>query len=51
MFRTASVTVNNKAKLQESLELYLQCGHVEGEILDGDNKYMCEKAKKKVFSL
>ena len=45
-FYTLSVAVKGKASLQESLELF-----VEGDILEGDNKYHCSKCDKKVTAL
>ena len=41
-----SLEVKNKRSVKESLELY-----VEGEMLEGDNKYYCQKCKKKVAAL
>ena len=45
-FLKISVTVKNKKTLKESLEQL-----VEGEILEGENAYYCEKCDKKVNTL
>jgi len=45
-FDMLSVTIQNKAHLQQSMELF-----VEGEIMDGDNKYFCEELDKKIVVL
>merc|ERR1712228_198953 len=45
-FHTVSLTVKNKTSLKESLELY-----VKGDILDGDNKWLCSKCDKKRAAL
>ena len=45
-FNTLSLTVKGKASIEESLELF-----VEGDVLDGDNKYHCGKCDKKVAAL
>ena len=42
-FTTINLQVKNHNNLKESLNSFF-----EGEILDGDNKYFCEKCKKKV---
>eukprot|EP01129_Flabellula_baltica_P011122 TRINITY_DN4802_c0_g1_i1.p1 TRINITY_DN4802_c0_g1~~TRINITY_DN4802_c0_g1_i1.p1 ORF type:complete len:2081 (-),score=416.76 TRINITY_DN4802_c0_g1_i1:9-6251(-) len=42
-FYTMSVGVQGKRKITESLDLFIQ-----GDMLDGDNKYHCEKCDKKV---
>lgn len=38
-----SLNVKNKKNIYESLQSY-----VEGELLDGDNMYFCDKCEKKV---
>ena len=45
-FHTVSLTVKNKSSLKESLELY-----VKGDILDGDNKWLCGKCDEKRAAL
>lgn len=45
-FYILSLEVKNKRSIKESLELY-----VEGEMLEGDNQYMCQTCKKKVDTL
>ena len=45
-FMTISLQVKNKHSIQESLESF-----VEGEMLEGDNAYYCEKCEKKVNTL
>jgi len=45
-FHTVSLTVKNKAALKESLESY-----VKGDILDGDNKWLCSKCDDKRAAL
>jgi len=42
-FYKISLTVKNKKTVQQALELY-----VEGDLFDGDNKYMCAECKRKV---
>ena len=42
-FTTINLQVKNHNNLKESLNSFF-----EGEILDGENKYFCEKCKKKV---
>lgn len=41
-----SLEVKNKASIQESLATF-----IEGEMLEGDNQYMCETCKKKYPTL
>ena len=41
-----SLDVRGKNTLEESLDLYVQ-----GELMEGDNQYLCEEAGKKVNSL
>ena len=43
---TISLQVKNKHSIKESLEAF-----VEGEMLEGDNAYYCEKCEKKVNTL
>lgn len=43
---TVSLQVKNKHSIKESLEAF-----VEGEMLEGDNAYYCEKCEKKVNTL
>jgi ubiquitin C-terminal hydrolase len=43
-FYILSLEVKNKRSIKESLELY-----IEGEMLEGDNKYMCQTCQKKVL--
>lgn len=38
-----SLDVRGKRTLEESLDLYVQ-----GELMEGDNQYLCEEAGKKV---
>lgn len=38
-----SLDVRGKSTLEESLDLYVQ-----GELMEGDNQYLCEEAGKKV---
>jgi ubiquitin carboxyl-terminal hydrolase 9/24 len=45
-FMTISLQVKNKHSIQESLESF-----VEGEMLEGDNAYYCEKCEKKMNTL
>ncbi|ETO20510.1 hypothetical protein RFI_16707, partial [Reticulomyxa filosa] len=45
-FLTVSLTVKNKANLRESLDLYVQ-----GDLLDGDNKYFCSQCNTKILAL
>lgn len=45
-FLAVSLQVKNKSSIQESLKYY-----VEGEMLEGDNAYYCEKCEKKVNTL
>jgi ubiquitin carboxyl-terminal hydrolase 9/24 len=45
-FMTISLQVKNKHSIRESLEAF-----VEGEMLEGDNAYYCEKCEKKVATL
>jgi len=45
-FMTISLQVKNKHSIRESLEAF-----VEGEMLEGDNAYYCEKCEKKVNTL
>merc|ERR1711971_549899 len=45
-FHTVSLTVKNKSSLKESLELY-----VKGDILDGDNKWLCSECDAKRAAL
>jgi ubiquitin C-terminal hydrolase len=45
-FFTLSVEVKGKRKLEESLDLF-----VKGDLLDGDNKYFCDKCNKRVDAL
>jgi ubiquitin C-terminal hydrolase len=45
-FYMVSVTVKNKANLRQALDLY-----VEGDKLDGDNKYLCSGCNAKVDAL
>ncbi len=42
-FFTLSLETKNKKSISESLDLY-----VEGELLEGDNKYHCSQCDKKV---
>ena len=42
-FFTISLETKNKKNISESLDLY-----VEGELLEGDNKYFCSQCEKKV---
>ena len=46
MFQTINLQVKNKHSIRESLEAF-----VEGEMLEGDNAYYCEKCEKKVNTL
>ena len=39
-----SLDVRGKSTLEESLDLYVQ-----GELMEGDNQYLCEEAGKKVY--
>lgn len=41
-----SLSVKNKNSIKESLESF-----VEGEMLEGDNAYYCEKCEKKINTL
>ena len=41
-----SLDVRGKSTLEESLDLYVQ-----GELMEGDNQYLCEEAGKKVLAL
>ena len=41
-----SLQVKNKHSIKESLEAF-----VEGEMLEGDNAYFCEKCEKKVNTM
>ena len=41
-----SLDVRGKRTLEESLDLYVQ-----GELMEGDNQYLCEEAGKKVHLL
>merc|ERR1712048_1302968 len=45
-FHTVSLTVKNKSSLKESLALY-----VKGDILDGDNKWLCSECNAKRAAL
>jgi len=45
-FMTLSVDVQNKNCLDESLQLFVQ-----GDMLDGDNKYFCDRCQKKVSAI
>lgn len=45
-FFNLSVEVKGKRKLEESLDLF-----VKGDLLDGDNKYFCDKCNKRVDAL
>lgn len=45
-FLAISLQVKNKNSIQESLDAF-----VEGEMLEGDNAYYCEKCEKKVTTL
>ena len=45
-FTALAVQVKNKKSLEESLQSYIQ-----GEMLDGDNQYMCDKCNKKYDTL
>lgn len=45
-FLAVSLQVKNKASVQDSLKFY-----VEGDLLEGDNAYYCEKCEKKVNTL
>merc|ERR1712130_537549 len=45
-FHTVSLTVKNKSSLKESLESY-----VKGDILDGDNKWLCSECNAKRAAL
>src|SRR5688572_23784425 len=45
-FLAISLQVKNKHSIKESLDAY-----VEGEMLEGDNAYYCEKCEKKVNTL
>ena len=45
-FFTVSVEIKNKKNILESLQLY-----VEGDILEGENKYFCHECSKKVDAL
>lgn len=45
-FFTLSVEIKNKKNITESLELY-----VEGDMLEGDNKYFCGTCERKVDAL
>ena len=45
-FYTISVAVKGKNTLEEALDLY-----VEGDVLEGDNKYQCGKCESKVDAL
>ena len=40
------LNIKNKKTLEAALD-----GYVEGEILDGDNAYFCEKCQKKVRTM
>eukprot|EP00349_Pseudokeronopsis_sp_Brazil_P010679 CAMPEP_0202978554 /NCGR_PEP_ID=MMETSP1396-20130829/84929_1 /ASSEMBLY_ACC=CAM_ASM_000872 /TAXON_ID= /ORGANISM="Pseudokeronopsis sp., Strain Brazil" /LENGTH=221 /DNA_ID=CAMNT_0049717549 /DNA_START=2836 /DNA_END=3501 /DNA_ORIENTATION=+ len=46
LFLTINLQVKNKSSLKESLDSF-----VEGEMLEGDNAYYCEKCEKKVNTL
>ncbi len=39
-----SLDVRGKSTLEESLDLYVQ-----GELMEGDNQYLCEEAGRKVY--
>jgi ubiquitin C-terminal hydrolase len=45
-YLTLSLDIKNKRSVEEALELYVQ-----GEWLDGDNKYMCSQCSKRVDTL
>jgi ubiquitin carboxyl-terminal hydrolase 9/24 len=45
-FLAVSLQVKNKSNIQESLKFF-----IEGEMLEGDNAYFCEKCEKKVNTL
>ena len=45
-FHTVSLTVKDKATLNEALELF-----VKGDILDGDNKWLCSQCNAKKAAL
>lgn len=42
-FLTVSIEVKNKKNLEEALDLY-----VKEDVLDGENKYFCEDANRKI---
>jgi ubiquitin C-terminal hydrolase len=44
MFSTISVEIKGKKDLVSSLKLY-----GEGDVLDGDNKFYCDRCQQKVF--
>lgn len=46
IFNKISLTVKNKRSVQQAFDLY-----VEGDLLDGDNKYMCGTCQCKVAAL
>ncbi len=46
LFLTINLQVKNKHSIKESLDSF-----VEGEMLEGDNAYFCEKCEKKVNTL
>ncbi len=45
-FFTLQLEVKHKRNILESLDLF-----VEGEMLEGDNKYFCEEANQKVLNI
>jgi hypothetical protein len=45
-FFTLQLEVKHKRNILESLDLF-----VEGEMLEGDNKYFCEEANQKVLKI
>ena len=45
-FLAISLQVKNKKNIQESLQSFIQ-----GEMLEGDNAYLCERCDKKVSTL
>ena len=45
-FLAISLTVKNKKNITESLKSF-----IEGEMLEGENAYFCEKCDKKVSTL
>ena len=42
-YLTISLEIKNKKNIEEALNLY-----IKGEILEGDNKYFCEKYNRKI---